>query len=67
MKEAQCYITHAVTEIVQPFNPDDSDALKEEFVKTLHEIFKEDKVIQRGLIYSRNIEEIALINGVNDG
>ncbi len=67
MKEAQCYITDAVTEIVQPFNPEDSDVLKEEFVKTLYEIFKEDKAIQRGLIYSRNIEEIALINGVNDG
>ena len=67
MIAAQCYITDVVTEIVQPFNPDDSDALKEEFVKTLYEIFKEDKAIQRGLIYSRNIEEIALINGVNDG
>ena len=67
MKEAQCYIADAVTEIIQPFNPDDSDVLKEEFVKTLYEIFKEDKAIQRGLIYSRNIEEIALINGVNDG
>ena len=67
MKEAQCYITDAVAEIVQPFSPDDSDALKEEFVKTLYEIFKEDEDVQRGLIYSRNIEEIALINGVNDG
>ena len=63
MKEAQCYITDVVTKIVQPFNHDDSDVFKEEFVKTLYEIFKEDKVIQRGLIYSRNIEEIALING----
>jgi len=62
MKEAQCYMSDVVTEIVQPFSPDDSDALKEEFVKTLYEIFKEDEDVQRGLIYSRNIEEIALIN-----
>ena len=64
MKEAQCYITNAVTEIIEPFNPNDSDSLKEEFVKTLYAVFKEDKTIQRGLIYSHNIEEIALINGV---
>lgn len=63
MKKADCFITSRVEEIVKPFGKYDNDEFKKEFVKVIYDIFKEDKTVQRGLIYSRNIEVVKIING----
>jgi hypothetical protein len=63
MKKADCFITSRVEEIVKPFGKYDNDEFKKELVKVIYAIFREDKTLQRGLIYSRNIEVVKIING----
>ena len=63
MKKADCFITTRVEEIVKPWSKYDNDEFKKEFAKVIYDICREDKTIQRGLIFSRNIEVVKIING----
>ena len=63
MKKADCFITSRVEEIVKPFGKYDNDENKTMLVKVIYDIFKDDKTIQRGLLYSRNVEVVKIING----
>jgi len=63
MKKANCFITSRVEEIVKPFGKYDNDNDKNMLIKVIYDIFREDKSVQRGLIFSRNIEVVKIING----
>ena len=63
MKKVDCFITSRVEEIVKPFGKYDNDNDKNMLIKVIYDIFKEDKIIQRCLIFSRNIEVVKVING----
>jgi len=64
MKKADCFISDAVRNIdLQAFNDNMSEEFKTQYVKTVYTIFKNNKDIQRGLIFSRNIEVVKIING----
>jgi hypothetical protein len=63
MKKADCYITSRVEEIVKTFGKYDNNNDKSMLIKVIYDIFKEDKTVQRGLIYSRNVEVVKIING----
>jgi adenine-specific DNA-methyltransferase len=64
MKKSNCFISDAVRNIdLQPFHDNLSDEFKTKYVKTVYDVFKNNKDIQRGLIFSRNIEVVKIING----
>ncbi len=62
MKKANCFISSRVKDIIKPWSSYDSEDFKRELVKTIYDIFKEDKTVQRGLIFSRNIDVVRVIN-----
>ena len=66
MKRADCYIFDQVKEIVEPFDENDSFEDKKEYIELLVKVFNKDKVIKRGLIYSKTVKEIKIINGAKD-
>ncbi len=63
MKEANCYITDRITEVVKPFKQDDSNEFKTEYIKKLHKFCRNDKTVFRGLIHRRNVRVVEIING----
>jgi tRNA1(Val) A37 N6-methylase TrmN6 len=63
MKKAGCYITKRISEVVRPFKEDDSDAFKQEYIEKLHSFCRNDKIVFQGLIHSRNVSVVKIING----
>jgi len=63
MKQADCYITDAVKEILVGANGVCPDNINPNDVQNLYNIFKTDKTVQRCLIYSRIVKEVKIING----
>ncbi|ETR70362.1 MAG: hypothetical protein OMM_08871 [Candidatus Magnetoglobus multicellularis str. Araruama] len=63
MKKAGCYITKRISEVVRPFKEDDSDAFKQEYIEKLHSFCRNDKTVFQGLIHSRNVRIVKIING----
>jgi hypothetical protein len=63
MKQAKCYITDRITEVIKPFKEDDSDEFKKEYIEKLHIFCRNDKIVFRGLIHRSNIKVVKIING----
>ena len=63
MKNANCYITERVSEVVKPFKEDDTDEFKREYIEKLHTFCRNDKTVFRGLIHRRNVKVVKIING----
>jgi len=63
MKNANCYITDRISEVVKPFKEDDSNEFKREYIEKLHTFCRNDKTIFRGLIHRRNVKVVKIING----
>jgi len=63
MKKADCYISDEVKNIVLSWDKDSSAEIKKQFITLTYQAFKVSNIIERGLIYSRTIEEIEVING----
>ncbi|MEA1955046.1 MAG: Eco57I restriction-modification methylase domain-containing protein [Campylobacterota bacterium] len=59
MKKADCFISDEVTKVIKEFD-NTSDMIHE-----MYKIFKDNKTIQRGLIYSRVVGVVKVINGDN--
>jgi len=59
MKKEDCFISDEVVKVIKEFdNSEDS-------IKEMYKIFKENRDIQRGLIYRRIIPAVKVINGEN--
>ncbi|HPS31192.1 MAG TPA: TaqI-like C-terminal specificity domain-containing protein [bacterium] len=65
MKNADCYITDRIVEMIEPFDENESDDSKTEYIKLLAQAFKKDKTVQRCIIYSRIVKEVKTITGGN--
>ena len=63
MRNANCYITDRISEVVKPFKEDDSDEFKREYIEKLHTFCRNDKTVFRGLIHRRNVKVVKIING----
>jgi adenine-specific DNA-methyltransferase len=63
MKKGHCYITDRITEVVKPFKADDTDAFKKEYIEKLYQFCRNDRTVFRGLIHSRNIKVVKIIEG----
>ena len=63
MKKHDCYINDEVASLVKPFGKYDSDEFKAEYIKTMHNVMNEEKAIKRGLVFSRTVPEVEVING----
>lgn len=59
MKKGDCFISAEVAKIIEP-----CDNSKEK-IKEMYKIFKANKTVQGGLIYSRIIGVVKIINGAN--
>lgn len=67
MKKADCYISDEVKDIVLTWSENSSIEIKKQFIVLTYQAFKASNIIERGLIYSRTIDEIKVINGdIND-
>lgn len=67
MKKADCYISDEVKDIVLTWSENSSLEIKKQFIVLTYQAFKASNIIERGLIYSRTIDEIKVINGdIND-
>jgi len=65
MKKGDCFISDEVREIVKPWGKSSSEKIKMQFVDLTYKAFKESRTVERGLIYSRVISVVEVINGVN--
>lgn len=63
MKKHDCFINDEVAKLIKPFGKHDSDEFKIEYIKTLKNVMDEEKGIKRGLLFSRNVPEVEVING----
>jgi len=63
MKNANCYITDRVNDVLKPFKEDDSNEFKREYIEKLRTFCRNDKTIFRGLIHRRNVKVVKIING----
>ena len=63
MKNANCYITNRIAEVVKPFKADDTDAFKQEYIEKLYTFCRNDKTVFRGLIHRKNVKVVEIING----
>ena len=66
MKKAQCFITDRMTELLQPFKPDDDLDFKKEYVKSLDENCRKDEMVFQALIKRERIKEVEIINRAKD-
>jgi adenine-specific DNA-methyltransferase len=63
MRTANCFVTDRITEVLQPFNQNDSDSFKNEYIRTLCTFFRNDKIIRHALVHRRNVHPVNLIVG----
>jgi adenine-specific DNA-methyltransferase len=63
MKKANCYITDRITEVIKPFNDDDTDNFKKQYIEKLVKFCNEDKTVYRGLIYRRTVKVVKIVTG----
>jgi|GEM_PF-5912468 len=63
MKAAHCYITDCVASTIRPFEKSGSIASNTGYITGLCELFRNDKVINYGLLNSRNIKEVRIVTG----
>lgn len=63
MKTAGCYINDLVARVVKPFKTEDSDQFKTEYVQKLNQFFLKDKDIYHGLVHSRTVKPVEIIQG----
>lgn len=59
MKKEDCFISDEVSKVLKEFNH------REDRIKEMYKIFKNNRDIQRGLIYRRVIPVVKVINGAN--
>jgi NOL1/NOP2/fmu family ribosome biogenesis protein len=59
MKKGDCFITEEVTKVIKELNP------TQEYIKDMYKLFKNNRDIQRGIIYRRVISVVKVINGGN--
>lgn len=62
MKQMHCFITSRMTEVLNPFKPGDNEDFKREYIKSLYEFCKTDKVVFHALIHRRTVKEVEIIN-----
>jgi adenine-specific DNA-methyltransferase len=67
MKEGNCYITDRIKETVKPFQENDDDEFKKEYIKSLYKFFLNDKTIYRGLKFKHLIKVVKIISGNSNG
>ncbi len=63
MRTANCFITERIQTVLQPFNQNDSDGFKNEYIQTLCTFFRNDKTIRHALVHRRNVHPVNLIVG----
>ena len=63
MKAAHCFITDRISEVVEPFSLDDTDAYKLEYIATLCKFCRQDAVVSHGLNHRHTIKPVEIIMG----
>ncbi len=66
MKKSQCYITDRMTDVLKPFKPEDGQDFKMEYVKSLAEFCKNDKMVSQAFIQRRTVKEVEIVNRAKD-
>ncbi len=66
MKEDSCYINDRIAEFIKPFKSDDTDEFKAEYTRTFVEFCRKDDIIYHGLVHSRTVKPVKIINGAKD-
>lgn len=66
MKKGSCYITDRIKEKVKPFEPNDTNEFKKEYIQALDKFCNTDKIIYGALIYRRNIDIVKIITNKDD-
>ena len=59
MKKADCYISDEVISVVKEFDN------TKDIIQVMYKLFKNNKIIQRGLIYRRTVSVVKIIEGEN--
>lgn len=63
MKKANCYIIDRITEVIEPFEDNETDKEKTEYIKKFYEFCRKDKTVFHGLIHRRTIKVVRIITG----
>ena len=63
MKQANCYLTDRINEVIQPVAENATDEEKMESIKKFYEICSKDKIIFHSLIHRRTVKVVQIING----
>ncbi len=63
MKEANCYITDRISEVIEPFEDNETDKEKTEYIKKFYEFCRKDKTVFHGLIHRRTVKVVKIISG----
>lgn len=65
MKDADCYISDRISEVIKPFKNDDTDEFKAKYINKFVEFCNEDKTVYRGLIYRRTVKAVKIVTGAD--
>lgn len=63
MKKGGCYITDRIKETIKPFDSNDTEEEKKEYIQAVYKFCNADKIVYGGLIHRRNIDVIKIITG----
>ncbi len=66
MKNAHCYITDRISEIIKPFKKSDTISFKTEYITKLCEFCRKDTIIFHCLIHRRTVKAVRVITGENE-
>jgi adenine-specific DNA-methyltransferase len=66
MKKGGCYITDRIKETLKPFDSNDTEDEKKEYIQAVYKFCNADKIIYGGLIHRRSIDIVKVITGNNN-
>jgi hypothetical protein len=61
MKQAHCYITDRITEVLRPFKGNDMVAFKTEYIKTLEKFIHKDETVSHSLVHRHLVKPVQIM------
>ncbi len=63
MRAAHCFVTERLTEVLQPFKPEDTDEFKTEYILELCRFFEKDETVRHALVHRSTVPAVRIVTG----
>lgn len=63
MRAAHCFVTERLSQVLQPFKPEDTDEFKTEYILELCRFFEKDETVRHALVHRSTVPAVRIITG----